>query len=150
MIFGNSRSVSIDCSILFFIIVQYCQKLQDTTQSTTPSQVLNGCEFDLPTLHYTSLPTFFSHSWQTYVVKIGSDSSSAKRSAIGLSAMGPRRWRLETNFPGLSSCRTLKNPHYSITMSAAHRSALHQQSWRLHMSEKFSSGNKNPNKQQLF
>ena len=37
-----------------------------------------------------------------------------------------------------------------MTISAEHRSnftALHWQWWRLHMSEKFSSGMKNPNKQ---
>ena len=47
-------------------------------------------------------------------------------------------------------CSTLKNPHWSMTISAEHRSnftALHWQWWHLHMSEKFSSGKKNPNKQ---
>ena len=52
-------------------------------------------------------------------------------------------------------CDTLENPHCSMAMSAEHRSnfaALQRQWWRLHMSEKFSSGTKNSkqiNKQRL-
>ena len=49
--------------------------------------------------------------------------------------------------PCYSKCGTLKNTHCSIAMSAEHGwkfAALHRQ-WRcLHMSEKFSSGMKNP------
>ena len=49
--------------------------------------------------------------------------------------------------PCHNRCATLKNSHYSIAMSAEHRSkfaALRRQWWRLLMSEKFSSGTKNP------
>ena len=50
------------------------------------------------------------------------------------------------HIPCHSTCGTLKNPHCSLAMSAENRSkfaALHQSWWRLHMSEKFSSGMKN-------
>ena len=42
---------------------------------------------------------------------------------------------------------TVKNPHCSMAMRAEHRSkyaALHRESWRLHVSNKFSFGTKNP------
>ena len=49
--------------------------------------------------------------------------------------------------PCHSRCCTLKNPHCLNAMSTEHSSkfaALHRQWWRLHMSEKFSSGTINP------
>ena len=61
---------------------------------------------------------------QTYVVKAGSDSSTAKRSALGVSDTGPRGWPLSTDFPCNSRCGTLKNPHCSMVMSAEYRSKL--------------------------
>ena len=42
---------------------------------------------------------FESQPWQTLVVKTGSDSSTVKQSAIGVSVTGPRRWPLETDAP---------------------------------------------------
>ena len=51
-----------------------------------------------------------------------------------------------SNFQSSTSrCGTLKNPHCSIAMSAEHWlkfAALHQQWWRLNMSEKISVGRK--------
>ena len=37
---------------------------------------------------------FESQWWQTQVVKTGTDSCTAKRSAIGVSVKGPQRWPL--------------------------------------------------------
>ena len=71
---------------------------------------------------------------------------SAKRSALGASVTGPRRWPLMFA-PCHSRRGTQKNPHCSMATSAEHRSkfvTLHWQWWRLHMSEKFSSGTINP------
>ena len=68
-----------------------------------------------------------------------------KRSAIGVSVTGSRKWPLLTDAPCYSRCGTLKNPHCSMAISVEQRSkfaALHRQLWRLHMSEKFSSGTK--------
>ena len=51
--------------------------------------------------------------------------------------------------PCHSRCGMLKNPNCSMILSAYHRSkfaALHRQWWRLHMSEKFSSGTINSKK----
>ena len=74
------------------------------------------------------------------------DSSTAKRSALGVSFTGPRRWPWSKGLDRVHSrCGTLKNLHCSIAMSAEHRSkfaSLHRQWWRLHMSEKFRSGRK--------
>ena len=89
---------------------------------------------------------FESQPQQTQVIKAGSDSYTRKCSAIGVSVTGPRRWPLLTDAPCHSRCSTLKNPHH-LAMSVEHRSkfaALHWQWWRLHMSEKFSSGTENP------
>ena len=80
---------------------------------------------------------------------------SAKRSALGASVTGPRRWPLMFA-PCHSTCGTLKNPHcwMAISTCTEHRSkfaALHRQWWRLQMSEKSSSRMKNTkqtNKQQ--
>ena len=80
---------------------------------------------------------------------------SAKRSALGASVTGPRRWPLMFA-PCHSTCGTLKNPHcwMAISTCTEHRSkfaALHRQWWRLQMSEKSSSKMKNTkqtNKQQ--
>ena len=55
---------------------------------------------------------------QTYVVKTDSDSSTAKRSPIGVSVTGPRRWLLWTDAPCHSRCGTLKNPHCSLAINA--------------------------------
>ena len=77
----------------------------------------------------------------------GSDSSTAKRSAISVSVTGPRKWPLWTDALCHSRCGTLKNPHCSMAMSVEHRSkfsVLHRQWWRLHISEQISSGTKNP------
>ena len=63
---------------------------------------------------------FEYQSRQTYVVKTGSDSSIAKRSALGLSVTGPRRWPLQTDAPCHSGFGTLKNLHCSMVMSAEH------------------------------
>ena len=55
--------------------------------------------------------------------------------------------------PCHSRCCTLKNPHCSMAMSAEHRSkfaAFHRQWWRLHMSEKFSSGTKNLKQKKIY
>ena len=52
-----------------------------------------------------------------------------------------------------SRCGTLKNPHCSVAMSAKYRSkfaALKRQWWRLHLSEKFSSGMKNKQTKQTL
>ena len=46
---------------------------------------------------------------QTYLVKTGSDSSTAKCSAIGVSVKGPWRWPLWIDAP-CHRCGTLKNP----------------------------------------
>ena len=86
---------------------------------------------------------FESQPWQTLVVKTGSDRSTAKRSALGVSVTGPRRWPLWTDPPCHSRSGTLKNPHCSMAISAEHRSkfaALHRQWWHLQMNKKFSSG----------
>ena len=82
---------------------------------------------------------FEYQSRQTYVVKTGSDRSIAKRSALGLSVTGTRRWPLQTDAPCHSGFGTLKNLHCSMVMSAEHSfwskcAALHRQWWRLHMS----------------
>ena len=48
----------------------------------------------------------------------------------------------------VARCGTLKNPYFSMAMSAGYRSkfsALHRQWWRLHMSAKLSSGTKTLN-----
>ena len=53
------------------------------------------------------------------VVKTGSGSSTAKRSAIGVGVKGPRS--LLKDAPCHSRCGTQKNLHCSIAMSAEHR-----------------------------
>ena len=86
---------------------------------------------------------FESHAAATdMTIKTGSDSSTAKRSATGASVMGPRRWPLLRVKPVSQYVWHAKTPHCSKAMSTEHRSkfaALHQQCWRLHMGEKFSS-----------
>ena len=67
---------------------------------------------------------FESQPRQNQVVKTGSDSSTAKRSAVGVSVTDPRRWPLWMDAPCHSSCGTLKNPHCSMAMSAKHRSSI--------------------------
>ena len=65
---------------------------------------------------------FKSQSWQTLVVKTGSDSSTAKRSAIGVGVTDLRRWQLWMDAPCHSRCGTLINSHCSMAMIAEHRS----------------------------
>ena len=57
------------------------------------------------------------------LLKTGSDSSTSKRSALGVSVTGPRRC------PCRSGCGTLKNPHCSMAMSAEHRSKFAALYW---------------------
>ena len=69
------------------------------------------------------------------------------RFRIPVSITGPLRGPLNTDVPSPIRCGTLKNPHCSMAISAEHWSkyaALHRQWSRLHMSEKFMSGTKNP------
>ena len=73
----------------------------------------------------------------------GSDSSTAKRSAIGVCHGSSEMTK--TNAPCHSRCGTQKNPRL-VAMSAEHRSkfaALHWQWCHFRLSEKFSSGTKN-------
>ena len=89
---------------------------------------------------------FESQPRQNLVVKTGSDSSTAKRSATGVSVEGPRRWLLLTNDPCHSRCGMLKNPYCSMAVRTEHRSkfaALSWKWWHIHMFTKFSSGTKN-------
>ena len=51
----------------------------------------------------------------------GSDSSTAKLSAIGVSVRGPSEMTIIYGCPGHSRCGTLKHPHCSMAMSAEHR-----------------------------
>ena len=67
---------------------------------------------------------FESEPRQTLVVKTDSDLSAAKRSAIGVSFTGPRRWPLYTDDSRHSRRGTLKNPHCSMAMSAEHRAKI--------------------------
>ena len=78
--------------------------------------------------------------------KTGSDSSTAKRSAIGVSVTGPRRWPLRTDAPCHSRCGTIKDPQCSMAMSAGIGQNVQPFTGNggLHMSEKFSSGTINP------
>ena len=71
----------------------------------------------------------------TLVVKTGCDSSTAVRSAIGVSVTGPRRWPLWTEGPCHSKCGVLQNPppNCSMAMNAKHVSkyeVLHRHRWR--------------------
>ena len=87
---------------------------------------------------------------RTRVVKTGSDSSTAKRLALGVSVTGPRRWPLFTDDQCHSRCGTLKNPQCSRAMIAEHRSkfaALHWQWWRFQIRANSLMGRKAPNKQ---
>ena len=59
---------------------------------------------------------------QTWVVKIGSDSPTAKRSATGGSVRGPRVLPLQTNAQCDSRVDTLKNPRWTMAKNAEHRS----------------------------
>ena len=61
-------------------------------------------------------------SGQTHVFETGSDSSTAKRSATGVSVTGPRRWQLYRVGPCQSRCGTFKIPHCSMAMKAEYRS----------------------------
>ena len=80
----------------------------------------------------------------TYLVKTGSDSSTAKCSAIGVSVKGPWRWPLWIDAP-CHRCGTLKNPLLNGHECRAQLkiAALHRQWWHLHMSGKFLSVTKN-------
>ena len=87
---------------------------------------------------------------QTIVVKTESDSSIEKTLGNRCECHGFSEMTIITGCPCYSRCGTLKNPHCSMAMSVEQRSkfaALHRQLWRLHMSEKFSSGTKKTNKQ---
>ena len=62
-----------------------------------------------------------SHPRQVWVVKTGSDSSTAKHSTTGATGTGPRKWPFETDAPCHGRWCTLKNPHCSMTMIAEYR-----------------------------
>ena len=70
----------------------------------------------------------------TILNRTGSESSTAKRSAIGASVTGSRRWPLYK----LMTRVTLMNPHCSMAMSAKKRSKP------VKVTEKFSSGTNYP------
>ena len=131
----NSKMIK----ITILDIIKFC-KWWDTRQIHPLS--CNNCVI----IYYTSLHCkpilYFCYP----PLKTDRDSSTAKRSAFGMSVTGPRRWQLYTDAPCHSRCGTLKIPQCSMVISAEHRSkfaALQRQSWRLQMSEKFSSGTKN-------
>ena len=63
---------------------------------------------------------FKSQPRQTQVVKTSSDSSTAKR--IRCECHGSSEMTIINGAPCNSRCGTLKNPHWSMVMSAEHRS----------------------------
>ena len=67
---------------------------------------------------------FESQLHQIKVVKTGSDSSTTKRSTIGLSVTSPRRWPLLTDARCHRSKGTLRSPLSSLVMSAEYRSTF--------------------------
>ena len=72
---------------------------------------------------------FESQPRQTLVVKTGIDSSTDKRSAVGVSVTGPCRWPLYTDVLCHSRCSTLKNPHCSMAIIAEHKSKFAALLW---------------------
>ena len=62
-----------------------------------------------------------AESWpqQTLVVKTGSESSPAKRSATGASVTGSHRSAFSTDALCISKCGMLRNPYSSVTMIAS-------------------------------
>ena len=66
--------------------------------------------------------------------------------SIGVSVTFPQRWPLSTDAPCHSRCGTLKNLMAVGVEQRSKFAAIHRQWWRLHMSEKLSSGTKNHKK----
>ena len=64
-------------------------------------------------------------------VKIGSDDSTAKCSATGVSVTGPRRWPFLTDVLCHSRFDTLKNPQCSIAISAEYGSKFEALEWKV-------------------
>ena len=97
-----------------------------------------------------SVIAFAPHAegWVCSAIDLSRDSSTATRSAIGVSVTGPWRLPLKAGAPWDGRCGTLKNPHCSMAEHRSKFAAFHRYWWRLVMSEKFSSGTKNPKQKQ--
>ena len=63
----------------------------------------------------------YSRSRRTFVVKTGSDSSNAKRSATGVDGTGPSDETIKTEVSCQSRCGTIKKLHCPMVVSVVHR-----------------------------